>query len=457
MDQTCPATQPHAELLARLADLLYVTGFDLSTANAYAERAIALSDELGLDRRATILRSRLAGYLSSNGLYGVMDIPRAIELFRQAERGLADEPESLAYGYWLGTLSTATGLWDARPAEALETAPGAIRIARRLGHESLKVLGEMVHGFVVVSTGAVDEGLALIEQAWESADRIDHRILGMRTVHIRSLWGLVLFEPAVVIRWVERELSRPRLTHVPIQSRTLQGSLAWAYALAGRLPDAERLRPEIGDLPVSMTYGPALELWQGDWPATEETLREGTRRCREMGDRLDEILLYGWIAAVCRLRGDLDGAEASLNDGLAIAVPESLGTYEAGFRVDLAILDVDRSRLESARRHLDRARELMAGQDFRGIADRFAMAEAALDAEEDPFRAGPRFERAVEALHARLLPWDEAEALLLWSRAAARSDPSLAEKKLAAANEIYRRCGAGTAWFERAEALTRAG
>ena len=456
MDQTCPGTRKQAEILTRLADLLYVTGFDLRTANAYAERAIALFDQFGLDRRAAILRSRLAGYLSSNGMPGVMDIPRAIELFKQAEPGLADEPESLAYGYWLGTLSTATGLWAARPGEALETAPGAIRIARRLGHEALEILGEMVHGFVIVSTGAVEEGLALVEQSWEKADRIDHRILGMRTVHIRSLWGQVLCEPAVVIQWAERELSRSRLAHVPIQRATLQGCLAWAYALTGRLPDAERLLREAGEIPVNPGYGPALQFWQGDWPAAERTLREGTLRSREIGDRLDEILLYGWIAAVCRLRGDLDGAEHSLNDGLASAVPDSLGLYETIFRIDLGILDIDRHRPDSARRHLDRAQELMAGQDFRGLADRLALAEAALEAEHDVPRAGPRFEHAIEALRTRMLPWDEAEASVLWSRAARSSNPGLADEKLAAALEIYRRCQAGPAWFDRAEALTRA-
>jgi DNA-binding SARP family transcriptional activator len=457
MEQTCPGTPQQADLLARLADALYVTGVDLAAANNHAEKAAALFHQLGLDRRAAVLRSRVAGYLSSNGLYGVMDIPRSLELFRDAEATLKADPESLAYGYWLGTLSTATGLWGARPDEALETAPRARLIARKLEHEGLGIIGEMVHGFVLVSTGSVDEGLALVEQAWEAADRLDHRILGMRTAHIRTYWALTMRDPGVAIDWAERELSRSRLAHVPIQRRTLQGQLAWGYALAGRLLDAERVGAEAGDIGVSPAYAPALKLWQGDWPAAEAALRDGTRRCREMGDRMDEVLLYAWTAEVCRLRGDLVGAAACLDDALAIAVSAPLRVYEAGIRIDFGILDVDRGRPETARAHLDQAAALIDGKDWGGLGDRLALGEAALEAGHDLARGSTRFEEVVPALRARLLPWDEAEALLFWSRSARPADPALATEKRAAAAEIYRRCGAGAAWFERAEALTGPG
>jgi tetratricopeptide (TPR) repeat protein len=432
-----------------------VTGFDLSAANAHAEKAVALYDQMGLERQAAVVRSRLAGYLSSNAIYGVMDISRSLELFSEAERYLKVEPESLAYGYWLGTRSTATGLWGACPHEALKTVTGARRIADHLGHEALGILGEMIHGFMLVSIGSADDGIALVEHAWEAADRLDHRILGMRTAHIRSFWGLALREPRVVIQWAERELSRARLAHVPIQRHTLQGSLAWGYALAGRLADAQRVCEEAGDIPVSVTYAPPLPLWQGDWPAAEAMLREATRRCREMGDRMDECLLEGWTADACRLQGDLDGAEACLEAALAIAVPAPQVVVEAGFQVDLAILELDRGRPDSARRHLDRAAELIAGRDWRGLGDRFALAAAGVAGQEDDLiRAGGLFERALPALRARLLVWDEAEALLRWSRAARAADPTLAAEKLSAALDIYRRCGAGTAWFKRAEALS---
>ncbi|WP_331166331.1 hypothetical protein [Pseudonocardia sp.] len=449
MNRVCPGGRQQAELLARLADLLHVTGFDLTASITHAERAIELFDRLGLQQRAAVLRSRLAGYLSSNSVVEVMDIPRALELFSQAERVLRADPESLAYGYLLGTLSTATGLFAARPDQALATALRAVEIARRHGHEPLGVLAQMVHGFALAALGSVEEGLALVEQAWQGADRLNHRILGMRTVHIRAFWAVALREPNVAITWTERELAKPRLAQTPIQRRFLQGQLAWGYGLTGRLSDAERLLTEAGGLPVGASYAPELKLWQGDWPGAEAALRHWTSRYREMGDRTNEALLHGWTAHVCRLRGDLTGAESCLHSALNIATPGHHRVVEAGLRIDLAVLELDRQRPERARHHVDRAKALMAGADWRGLTDRLALAEAALEA--DLPRAGALFERVVTALRARMLPWDEAEALLLWARAASVDEPSLARVKRTAAAQIYRCCNAGQAWLDRVE------
>ena len=454
MERTCADRAKQADLLTRLADLLYVTGFDLSASIAYAERAIELFANLGDDKRVTILRSRLGGYLTSNPVYGVMDVRRGLELFDQAEKSLQRQPESVAYyGYLLGTVSAATGIWAARPEDALRTAPRAIEIARRHGHEPLTVVGQMLHGFALVGVGSIAEGLALIEQGWESADRLDHRILGMRTTHIRAAWALVLREPDVAIHRIERELSKPRLAQVPIQRQLLQGQLAWAYGLVGRLAEAEQVLDEAGGLPIGGSFGPPLELWRGSWPAAETALRQWTDRYREMGNRFDEAVVIASTAEACRLQGDLDGAEASLEHALAIVVPAHHRVLEAGFRIDLGILNVGRRRTDDARRHLDRARALMAAGDWRGLHGRLLLAEAALEAEHELSRAGGLFERAIQALRRSMLAWDEAEALLLWGRAVRVAEPAVAGEKVAAATEIYRRCGAGESWLKRAEAL----
>lgn len=193
----------------------------------------------------------------------------------------------------------------------------------------------------------------------------------------------------------------------------------------------------------------------GDWPAAEAALRQGADRCREMGDLINSALLDGWTAEVCRLRGDPEGAESRLQTAVAVLAPAGHRVLEAGLRIDLAILGHGRRRLDCARRHLDRARALMAEADWRGLTDRRALAEAAL--EPDLSLAGPMLERVVQAFRDRMLPWDEAEALLLWSRAAGPTEPALAREKRAAAVEIYRRCDAGSAWFERVAALTARG
>jgi DNA-binding SARP family transcriptional activator len=452
MDRTHSGNGRRADLLAHLADLLYVTGYDLEASIGHAEQAIALFAEVGDHQRVTVLRSRLGGYLTSNPVYGVMDIRRGLREFKEAEQVLAQAPESLAYGYLQGTLSAATGIWAARPEEALITAPRAVEIARRHGHDALGVMGEMLHAFALMSVGSVGEGILMVERAWESADRLDHRILGMRTTHIRVFWGLVLREPLVVIARTERELAKPRLEQVPIQRHLLLGQLAWGYALVGRLSDAQQVLDEVGGLPIGGGYAPPLELWKGDWQAAEAVLRLWRDRYREMGDRIDEVTTDGWIAEVCRLRGNPEGAEDSLQEALAIAVPARHRVFEAGFRLDLAILSAGQGDVDRACQEVERARELVA-DDWRGLIGRLALGEAAtLAAGDDLQSAGAHFERAIEIFRRYMLPWDEAEALLLWGQALVSADPALSGEKLAAAAEVYRRCGAGGSWLARVEA-----
>jgi hypothetical protein len=64
-----------------------------------------------------------------------------------------------------------------------------------------------------------------------------------------------------------------------------------------------------------------------------------------------------------------------------------------------------------------------------------------------------QFEKATEIFRRYHVPFEEAEALYYWGRALnASGDHDRANHKLDAANEIYRRCGAGERWVERVEA-----
>lgn len=312
----------------------------------------------------------------------------------------------------------------------------------------------MTHAFALLDLGSVGEGLALVERAWETADRLDHRILCMRTVSIRGVFGIWLYEPLVLARWNERELAKPRLAHVPIQRHMLQGHLAWAYALSGRLTEARRILDEAGGLPFGLSFGPPLGLWEGDWERAEADLRQWRDRHREMGNRFDEAALDGWIARTCRLRGHPEGAGESVQEALAIALPAHHRMFEIHFRIDSTLLDVERGRLEGAREHLERVRQLMAGDwDWRGVTGRLALAEGAVwAAEGDLAPAEAAFRTAAEVFRRQAVPWEEAETLLLWGRALGRSgEPERAGERLDAALAVYDQCGAGRRWQERVE------
>jgi tetratricopeptide (TPR) repeat protein len=454
IDQGHGGEERRADLLARLADLLYVTGFDLARSITHIEKAIALFAEAGDHQRVAVLRSRLGGYLTSNPIYGIMDVPRGLREFEAAERVLEQQPDSLAYGYLQGTLAAATGIWAVRPEEGLIQSRRALDLAQRHGHDALAVIGGMLHAWALVAVGAVAEGLALVEQASASADRIDHRILCMRSVHIHGVSCLRLYEPLVVVAMSERELAQPRLAHAPIQRQLLQGQLAWAYALTGRLADAERVFGQTGGLPPGGAVGPPLELWRGDWEVAEALLIEWRHRYREMGDRYDEAVVGHWAAEVRRLRGDEAAAEEILGEMLDIAAPSGARVLEANFHIDLAILGGGRSRLDSARRHLDRARDLLSdSEDWRGLGGRLAMAEAAGVAAEGDFAgADSRFEAAIAVFRRHSLPWEEAEALLAWGRAgAADGKADEAAPRYDRALDLYQRIDASAPWRERVQ------
>lgn len=137
MERTRADIPRRADLFARLADLLYVTGFDLEGSIQYAEKAIGLFAELSDRQRVAVMRSRLGGYLTSNPVYGVMDISRGLREFQEAEQVLQNNPESLPYGYLQGTLAGALGIWAVRPEEALVTSQRAMDIAGYHGHDAL--------------------------------------------------------------------------------------------------------------------------------------------------------------------------------------------------------------------------------------------------------------------------------------------------------------------------------
>jgi hypothetical protein len=60
------------------------------------------------------------------------------------------------------------------------------------------------------------------------------------------------------------------------------------------------------------------------------------------------------------------------------------------------------------------------------------------------------FEEALATAQRHATPWSEADVLVEWGRALARSGArGDAAAKLDAADDIYVRCGAGSAWRER--------
>lgn len=165
-----------------------------------------------------------------------------------------------------------------------------------------------------------------------------------------------------------------------------------------------------------------------------------------------------WLARVRLLRGDtreamllLEGAQSIAQEGPEIALqmsvaPELALIYAAGGQVERAAPLVRLCR-----------RILAAGEDWRGLAGRVALADAAVAAAEGRADvADGRFAEAIDVFRRCSLPWDEAEALIEQARAdrqqAGHVPHSRSGERLDQARAVYQRIGAAQPWLDRLEA-----
>jgi ATP/maltotriose-dependent transcriptional regulator MalT len=154
---------------------------------------------------------------------------------------------------------------------------------------------------------------------------------------------------------------------------------------------------------------------------------------------------------VRRLLTAQEAAEAALEEGLAVARNGPQVPAEVMLRAELALLAADRGRLEAGRTQLARCHEIMrAGEDWRGLAGRVALAAGVLRAAGgDTARAGKAFAAAVRSFRAHECPWDEAEARCLWAKAL----PAQAKRQRGISADLYHRIGAGQRWVAWATAF----
>jgi class 3 adenylate cyclase len=434
-----------ARLLERLADVMYVTGFDLPKGTGYLEAALKLYEELGQEKRAAQMHSRLGRDLST--FPDTLDIDRALEHFRAAEAVLGQGEERAPLAALYVGLATAAA-WGVRTDEGLAASRRAMEMAERLGNEGLWAMGAALHGHHLWASGRCAEAFALVERAWETADRLNHWFAAFLAAWVGSFWSNLLGDPRGAQAWVERELPKPRLAQAPIQRAMLLDQLAGAVAALGDLTEARRLLRE----GAVATWEPVIMLRGDDWEQAEALSTDQRQIHRRTGSRFNECGRDFDLGRVRYLQGDMSHAEALLEEGLAIAVDGNALLLEGAYRMQMARLRAQTGRPQDAQSHLARCREIMAeGQDWRGAAGSLGLAEAVVAAAEGRLEdAEGQFEQAVETFRRHTTPWDEAEALHLWGRALLDAGHrARAVEKLDAALDVYRRHGAGSRWLER--------
>lgn len=410
---------------------------ELTTAIRVRERAFAAHLTAEDEKRAGLLALQLVNDYSHR-LQGSM----ATGWLRRAERLLEALPESAEHAHLARQhLNVALGRGDLD--EALRQADLVLDIGRRLRNRDIEALGLQDKGRVLVASGAVTEGLELLDEA--------------------------------VVRAISDELS-PLATAIVYCNSTVACQDLADYRRAAQFADAAREwcdRQAITGFPGMCRVRRAeVTRLRGAWAEAETEARQA---CSELADFCLDYAGEGFYQiGEIRLRvGDLAGADAAFVQahqlgrnpvpGLAL-LRAAQGKPAAGAALlkramdDTSTPPLLRARLLAAAAEIHLALGDVAGADdasreLRAIADQFgsqallASAAAAIGAvaleRDDLTVASTELERARRLWQETEAPYEVARARLLLAEAHRRGrDADAAAFELRAALEAFQRLGA---------------
>ncbi|MBE0610980.1 MAG: AAA family ATPase [Dehalococcoidia bacterium] len=451
MDRHGVENAVRVSLVERLGELMQVVGFDNYSKSArYFEEAIALHEKAGDNVAAAAMHARLALLLGAGG--PVNDNPAALSHLQAAEPFLRDGPPGDARLSFYSALGL-VAVWQVHTADGLADSGAAMEIAQQLGEEDRWVTNAVMHSYHLHAQGHLEEGLDLMQRAWETADRLNNTYRAF----VAAMWLggrlLGLGDPVKARAWFQREVDQPRQANAPSRRLMLHGGIAGSYARAGELDTCRQVVAATG-----ASAGAELAFWDGRWDRLEPGWSNSAHTAAAGLNRSQQAAADGWLGRLRRLRGDMAGAINALSDALAIGLdgPSLLVQLEAG--AELAIVLAETGRTAGAEPHLARCRDILdMGEDWRGLAGRVALAEAVTAGMAGCIEAGDaHFARAIATFQRFSLPFDEAEALTLRGQVhahAGRHHRHAAAESFEKAVEIYSVHGAGQPWLDHVVAL----
>jgi tetratricopeptide (TPR) repeat protein len=433
-----------AHLLGVLGHLMYVSGLDSAAGIEYLERALAIYEEIGEDEHSGEMRLELGRSLTTYP-DARMDVARGIAHLRSAG-ALIGERQSPQWRAGLFTSLANACRYGLRIDEGATAAARAVAIAERTNDPATWSLAVGVQGRYMVDSGRVDEGMALLGQAWDAVDRINHEVAAFMVTWMASSVSCFLFAPLPAQAWCERELAKPRTAQAPVQRDHLLTFLAQADGLRGRIAEARELADQVS----SIRWFESVHMWGQDEQSALAQWSDSLALSQRTGDNWSACRTRYWLGRLQRIRGEHAAADVHLRAGLALALAGPHSLSELSFRGELALLCQQVGDMKEAQEHARRSMELLAaGGDWHGLGGRAQLAAAAVSAAEGG-DAPVAFAAAIETFRRCWLPWDEAEALHLWGRSLlAAGEAAQARKKLEGALELYGRHGAAVGWAER--------
>jgi class 3 adenylate cyclase/tetratricopeptide (TPR) repeat protein len=441
-----------AGLLAALGHLMFTAGLDRARGIRCQERALAIYEELGDTRRTVRMH---AGLGSAWSMYpdadvDIMDIPKALVHLRAAEDMLSQNQPGIDLQLVYAMLSNAA-CYGMCCEESVAAADRAVEVTETIDEPPAGAVAtsQLTLGLRQIERGQLAVGRRVIEEAWETADRLQHPVAAFY-----AAWGLgahlvFLLDPAPAMIVCQRELAKARTAQAPGQRWHLLTFLAMSHALCGQLSKARHVvEPLAGDQYVE----PLLALWSGDWDAGREALLTDLDRLHRTGDRFNEWRQLYWLGRLERSAGNHDGAERALRDGLSIALDGPMVLAELSIRGELALLCDETDEPDEAQTHVARCQQILAeGQDWRGLAGRARLAAGSCAATAGQSGdATQEFQAARRAFRECRLPFDEAEVLHRWGEHLHDTgDRGGGQAKFEAARALALRHDAGGPWVER--------
>jgi tetratricopeptide (TPR) repeat protein len=435
--------EEQADILQRAADVMFVSGVGFERGVGYLERALRVWERVGNKSQQARAHSRLGRTFTTYPR--LTDLHRAERHLSRAIELLPPEEISVAKGYtWVGLASAQDRMLQTQA--GLTSARAARQIGEQLKRENLAALGQQLEGGFLAKLGRNREGAALMDEAWEIADRIGDPVVsfycswtrGAREMNYRG-------NPRGATQFYLRELQRPNMSEAVIPREQLSVELAYAYFRCGDLAGLQSCEVK----PDERWYNEYE--FEGRW---QEAL-PGLMRDLETNERAGNKLVEGMRATAVGLDffqlGRVEEAAEVFERGVEVVKVNEIGA-ELRLRALAATAVAELGRQEIAAGHLSRCDEIISwGDEWLGQIGCTEIARATVQACLGQTAAAEgSFKRAIEIIQRYELVWDEAEAFRLWGRViAGNGERSQALEKFQRAIDVYRRIGAGAPWISR--------
>lgn len=443
MDEYGVAGAKRARLDERLGDMHYVAGVEFDRSFAHFEKALEAQVALGDTTKAARIHIKLGRGQAT--YFDAGDVTKSLEHLRAVETILGSHPTGPTAGPLALGIAVAS-MWHFDLEVGSEFARQSMTIGRDQGSESIWATGAAVEGWAHKLRGHHDEARSLLQDAWETADRIDNVLAAFAAAWTAALgyWH----DPQGCLRLALAELEQPRQAQAANARRMLCLVSAGGLACAGEMKAA---RTYLERVPLHVTIGPGVVYFAESFDEFVPVLQEQLEQLGNRGHRFVEAFATPMVLGLMRwANGQTEQARAAFQQTLDRFQGRS-PIVECDARALFAILEAGEGNVSAAAEHIERCEDLLSGGNgWRGFLGLLAQAKGVTAAAQgQTAQAEGLFAESIDVFRTYSLPFAEAETLHQWGRVLVEVDAQRALEKYDAALQIYTTREIGTAWIDR--------